>query len=503
MTSEDAFGDVSDRARRGFRNLSKMTAGRGVTQLVLIVSAIAIPVVLGAEAFGRYAALMAVVVILEVISSGGLHLAEIRFFAPMWQDGDREEAVVLGSSIWVARLSLAVLGGMIGLVWIWVSNPLHAEWPLVLAVALLITVRSSLEASRQLFLSLGLVGRMVVFEALRGAVTLVVVVSLFTSFGLNGVFLGLVAAQGALLGFVVATLRTAVPLEMRRARWSALKPMLPFSALTLVGLVAWIAQAQFSVYAVANWVSLRQAAVVGITVQIYVMSQTLLISPWGALMPILAEIDTGGERDRLREWAGTIMRWGVAAAVFAALTWSLIGDQVLRLLPAEFAAAHVSGTIMMAAVVPLAAAAAANNILYVGGWSGTASANQVVFVFTTLIGTALVIGSRGETVANGIAWVYLIAALAFLVVAYATLVWRRNMWLPLRRTGLLALPAFLSWPAVGWHAGLGVKLAALVFAGAIYAAYGVGLGLLPLHEVRRIKAIARSKSAPPPADATS
>ena len=89
---------------RAVANLSRMTVGRLATQVVLVVSAVAIPRALGTEAFGRYAALVAVVVILEAVASGGLHMAEIRFLAPLWHQRRTEEAILLAHDNTLSKL---------------------------------------------------------------------------------------------------------------------------------------------------------------------------------------------------------------------------------------------------------------------------------------------------------------------------------------------------------------------------------------------------------------
>ena len=152
---------------RAVANLSRMTLGRAVTQVVLVISAVVIPRTLGTEAFGRYAALVAVVVILEAVASGGFHMAEIRFLAPLWHQRRVEEAVALGSSIWTVRLVLSVVGGAVAAVWVAASPALGAGRALVAVVALAVVARSGLEATRQLFLSLDRVGHMVAFETAR------------------------------------------------------------------------------------------------------------------------------------------------------------------------------------------------------------------------------------------------------------------------------------------------------------------------------------------------
>jgi len=485
--------DTSDAAGRAVRHLSLMAVGRLSTQAVLVVAALAIPRSLGAEEFGRYASVVAIVVMLEVVGSGGLHLAEVRFFAPAWR-ADPRQAVVIGSSLWTARLMLSALVALAGGVLLGVS-PAVSNSAIVVAAAVLLGVRSALEATRQLFLSLGRVGTLAAFEFARAVVTFVVVVATFGPFGLGGVFVTLAAAHAALLTLAVLVLRHHAPISIAKFDWKVLRPMLGFGGMTLIGMAAWIVQAQAPVYAVANWASLTNAAVLGITVQVYVLGQTLLLSPWTALMPILAELDASGQQERLREWGSVMMRWSTALAVLACLGWALTGGIVLSALPESFAPAHVSGTIVMASVVLLSSTVATNGLLYASGFAGTASGSQVAFAAVTVAGAAVVVTSGTADIARSLAWIYVASSAVFAGLAYLAVVVRKSMRLPLRRTGLIALPVVLAWPAQTWEAGVVVKLIAFAVFAAAYAAANLSLGLLPARELRQVVHAAKSHSA--------
>ena len=96
---------------RGARNLLVMTGGRVAIHVVLVISAFWIPRALGAGTYGRYAAVLAVIQILTMLSTAGLPLIESRQLAPLWRS-DRSAAVSLASTIWLCRLGLAGLSGL-------------------------------------------------------------------------------------------------------------------------------------------------------------------------------------------------------------------------------------------------------------------------------------------------------------------------------------------------------------------------------------------------------
>lgn len=471
---------------RALANLSRMTVGRAVNQVVLVITAVVLPRLFGTEEFGRYAALLAIVVILEAVASGGFHMAEIRFLAPVWHEGRTDEAVALGSSIWTVRLVLSIAAGGVALVWVATSPALGTGALLIGALALVVVSRSALEATRQLFLSLDRVGHMVGFETARTVAILVCAAAAFEVGGLTGVFVVLAVVMSVLAGLAARRLRSIAPFSVFRFRWCVVRPVVRFSAVTMVGVVAWIVQAHLPVYLVARQASLADAAVVGITVQVYVMAQALLIAPWSAVHPILAEIDSSGDRNRLREWGGVMVRWGTALSVAAALCWAFVGDVVLAVLPDGFAVVHQSGTIVLVAVALLGAAVSLNTILYVGGRSAAGSAATVVFGLVTVVGTLIVLGVVDGAMAPAIAWVYLAASAVYFGWTYAALVVVRGMWMPLRRTMLLLAPAAVTWPVVGWGAPVGVRALCLVGTLVVYGLVAMGSGLLPRREVGRI-----------------
>ena len=262
MAAEDRLGDAAGRA---VGSLAKMAGGRLATQAVLLLSAIVIPRVLGAEAFGLYAAVMAVVAILDALATGGLQMAEVRYLAPAWRSADRREALELGSSIWTTRLALSLVAGLAATAWLALSPSLGLGPRLWALLGLFACFRYAFEATRHLLLPLGHVGKMALFDLARAVLTLVVVVAAFRGFGLGGVFTALPAMQGLLLVAGLVVLLRVAPFGPGRFRAAALRPLVGFSLLTLVGVIAWVVQSQFAVYAVANWVSLEEAAVLGLT----------------------------------------------------------------------------------------------------------------------------------------------------------------------------------------------------------------------------------------------
>jgi len=478
----------SETARRGAGNFTKMMAGRLAAQAVLVVSALVIPAVLGAENYGHYAAVMAVIAIVQVLSSLGLNMVEIRHLAPMWRSEAREDAVVLGSTIWTTRALLSIAAGIVAAIWFGFSGDLVSGLAVWLFLSALAVIRSLFEATRSLFLPLGRVGTFVGLDLGRAALALAVVTIGFTLAGIDAVFLAFPGAMTLLLVITLALLVRAFPLRPGRFRWSALSPHLGFSAASFVATVSHMVQLQFPIYLVAVYVARTEAGILAFTLQIFSFLRGLFQGGLASLMPILAEFDERGDFDRLRLWGGMMMRYGAAASCVTCVTWAFLGDLLLAtLLPAEFAPVHHAATVILLAAAFSCCGGTCNAILFIRQRAWLAAVNGVVYVAVAVVGVILVM-EHGAAVTSSICWIYVLATAIFFAGSYLALGLRARIWLPLRRTLLLIAPIAVAWLALGWDASpIHKALAAAAFAAA-YLLLATLLRLLPLREMSEIYA---------------
>ena len=100
-------------AQRGAGNFVKLVSGQIAVLVLMTVSGFVIPRLFGAESYGRYAAVMAVVAILRAASSLGLQQIGLRYLGPLWHSDERPKAIELASSLWTARTALSfIVGGL-------------------------------------------------------------------------------------------------------------------------------------------------------------------------------------------------------------------------------------------------------------------------------------------------------------------------------------------------------------------------------------------------------
>lgn len=475
-------------AGRGAANLVKMMTGRLLIAAVLTVSGFLLPRFMGPAAYGRYAAILAVVVIVQTASALGLQQVEIRFLAPLWQTGGTRQstAIELGSSLWTARLVLAALAGSATVLWLGLS-PLELSSGILLAAGLLSLLRAAQEATKGQLLPLGRVGRLVGLELLQVSLTLPVVLFFFAELGLNGVFVALPVLHTFLLLLAVVILLRQAPLRLGLFRWSKLAPHVSYSLASFSATLTGIVQQQFAVYALAAWAAERDAGLLAVALQMMTMTRGLFFTARRALMPILAQLEAAGEATRLKAWGGVMMRYSMGAASLGFVGWTLLGDELVRaVLRAEFAAVYPCAALLLGSVIFFCGAATCNGLLLIRGRAGWVAFNTAVHAVVVLAGMGLAIWHGGPQVAVHVAWAYLGGAIVSFLVCHATLGRFGDIYLPLRRPAGLSVPALLGWAATSWTATLPAKVVALAAFVAVYGTLAVRWKLLPAEEAREI-----------------
>ncbi len=479
-------------AGRGAANLVKMMTGRVAILLVVTVSGFVIPRILGPESYGEYAALLAVLAVLMMASFLGLPQVAVRFLAPIWSGDRRSEAVTLASSIRTAHLVLAVGAGAAATLWLALSPALALSLRICFLLGLLCVLQAAYRATRGLLLPVGHVGKMVAFDFLRAVLALPVVVFSFRAFGLQGVFAALTVLYAILFLASGAVLSRIIPLRFGLFRWSSLRPYASYGIATFVGMLAATVQARFSIYVVATWVAGEQAGFLAIAIQFYNLTRDLVLAARRSLMPILAELEESGQRERLRYWGGLIMRYGAAGSCVMAVGWALIGrDAIAWILTEAFAPAFPCVNAILLAVVFYCCAASCIGLLNIRGRAGVAAVNTVIYAAVTGLGLLLTVPGGSPDTALRVAWVYVVAAAVYWGGSYFSLGLLGGLWLPLRRTLLLILPAALQWPASAWDGSLLPRSAALAAFLVVYGWLATRWGLLPASEIREIVRIMR------------
>jgi len=471
-----------------------MTTGHLAVLAISAISGILIPRVLGIQAYGRYSSVLAVTAILQAVSTLGFPQVGVRFLAPLWRT-DHSQALALGSTMWTIRLGLTPLLGAVGFFWLGATVASEQGLVILLALGLLCALRCAQQATRILFLPIGHVGKLTGFEFFHTLLRLPVVLGSFLAWGLSGTFAALPVLQAVIWGWTTLALRRVFPLSPRLFRWSALRPYLSFAAWSFVDAGSTMLHVQFSIYAVAVWSTARDAGLLAIAMQLYLLVRSLHTAVHRSLQPLLAEIEAAGEEARLRHWSELTMGCGVVATVTLTVFWAALGRPFLKLVfGSEFLPAHLVVTLLFGSLILFSAAQTCHALLYVRNQAKAGSLTSMAHSATGMVGLflALAHSDSGQT-APRIAWVFLGAAALFFIASYIALGWRAGLWLPLYRSLLLALPAALVIPAAGFEAGWGLRLLALTAFLCLYALAAAGLGFLSRDGLAKIVEVFRRR----------
>lgn len=481
------FPPGQNQAQRGAHNLLVMGTGRLATQVVLVMSAFLIPRMLGADGYGAFAALMALISIVQTGCAFGFPTVEVRFLAPLWRLNNRNEAEVLASSIWSMRLGLAVLGSLLVVVWIQSSPGLDIPPALGALLAGFALLRFSLEATKSLLLPLGRVGSLAALDFWRAALTLPCILFLYPGFGLFGTFAGLTVLHGILLVVARVRLRGLGPIRARRFRITSLQPHLAYAATSFGSALAGMMQVQFAVFALANWVTRTEAGYLGIAVQLYGLLQVLFISARRSIMPQLSELQNLGQNDRLAYWGGLMMRYSAWLLTTLAVAWALLGEFVVRwFLTDAFAPVYPCAIWILVASTLFCCGASCNGLLFIRDLPRVGASNTAAFAAATGVGLLWGVSGDAAGAALRIAGVYAFASAFFFAIAYLSLGWKGRLWLPLGRTLVLLTPLGLTWPASALDLEPMLALTAALVFSVVYFGLAVALRVLPLDEVREI-----------------
>jgi O-antigen/teichoic acid export membrane protein len=486
---------LSSAAHRGASNLSKMLGGRLGAQLILALSVFVIARRMGAETYGLYAGILAVVSILQAASAGGLHMVEVRTLAPLWRRGERQAARTLASTIWGSRIILSACTALLAVLWLNGSNKLSQSVGIGLLVGLFCFLRNSYEAARSLLLPVGHAGTLILFELLRAGLTLPLVLTAFALGGLDGVFVAFALFYLLMLLACTRVLHGILPISFRAFHWPSLQPHLGYSFSSFLGTVATMVQAQFAVFALANWVTGSAAAFLGLAVQFFALGQGIVLTGQRALLPILAELEAAGEKARLAIWGERMLRYSAASASLLVVGWSFAGREIAPwLLGNEFAPVYPCVVWILLAALFYALAEGCNGLLYIRGLAATASACTFLFSATTILGLLLILRRASDSIALDVCRLYALAACLFFIASFISLGTCGKLWLPLGRVLALLVPILLIWPALAGSFPTAFRWVLALAWAPLYLGTASFFRLLPLAEGKELLRILRQPS---------
>lgn len=480
------------------RNLLEAATGQAGAVALLVASGIVLPRLTGVADYGRYTGLVAVVHVLLPLTALGLAQVQLRYLSPLTREPAAEAALTLGSTIWGTRLLLSLLVALASVVWLSnVARTLTVAGA-VPVLSLLCFLRAAQEAQRNMFLSVRRVGTSSALRFLEALLSLPLVILGYQLDGLLGAFAALLLVHATLFLASSILLRRALPLSLRHFRWSVLRPYWGYSVGAFLASYPMIVQGQYGIFAVAHRVSPIDAGILAVALQLFVVPRGLFLAAQTAVVPLLAELDSAGDLERLRVWGETLMRYTVAALVLACLCWRAIGEALVAWVwgPA-FGLVHDVGAVLLLSLLFYCAGAIASGLLAVRERAAWAAVSVGGFTVVLVAGLEAAIAADGPKLLS-VGVVYAGASLVFLISSVLLLRAVGGLQLPMLRVALLALPSALALPWVPWPESLPLRAALLAFLMTCYALMSVGFRWLPWSELGSLREILRNRGATRP-----
>jgi O-antigen/teichoic acid export membrane protein len=455
-----------------------------------VATLLLLPQLMTTADYGRLMSVLALALLGGAVVEMGLNWFEMRFIAPAWRGGDVPAALKVASSSFFTKLLLALLVTLLLVVWLG-QSPGLALRPADLAwIGVWLFARFSVAACAVLLLPLGLSGAFMGLETGRALVYLLAAGLGYGWAGLSGAFAGLALTHVLLLMLALSVLNRHLPVRPGDASMPLLWRERHYLGWTAVAAILAGVQFWLPVFLVGGHLSLAEAALLGLAVQGLGILHGLGSGLRQGLMPIIADLNAGGDSERSLMWLSLQLRLLAAAATGGLLLWLIVGPALLSwLLQPDYAGLYQAVALMLVAFVLLSAAASCDGLLNLRGHAALSVANLGVFALLTVLATLLVIASGWSHGAWWVAGAYVLAAAVLAVTSLVSLGLRTGLWLPVGRVlglllpGLLALPlAWLDWRWPWWS----VVPVLLVFTG-----YVIGARLIGLPELRRIVSVLR------------
>jgi O-antigen/teichoic acid export membrane protein len=439
--------------------------GRTAAQVILLTTAVVVPNILGATDYGRLASILAFVAILEITSTGGLQVVEIRHVAPALLRGNSLQAEIKASTVWWTKTFLALFA-TIGAVFALSSRGFTtAPAYLWIAFGCYALSRSLTESSRHLLLTARRTTNAAGIDIARSLI--VVAAALFYLLGgLTAVFAVMALAQVMVAAFALHAQKRVVNTPLRQFDWHFLSSNARLACVAWIGVVAWIAQSQLAVVALGASGRFAEAAVLGVGVQAFTAVQTMVIAARSAGLPEISHRFDEGHHDVISQWIGKFAWLAVSMTGLVSVIWALTGRLAVTVLPPSMDNAYRVIGLMLVATVPLAVALVIDGALFAIGAAGLATTGRVLFGLLTVV--PLIVGESHIGVI-GASYIYLMASVLFAVISLVAI---RRVGLRLQHFGhvlISALPAFTVPIVLGFggntHVLAGVLVAYLLILG--------------------------------------
>jgi len=333
------------------RSIAIGTLWRFLRYPVIIVSALAIPRVMGDRTYGEYALFLALYVILDMVSDVGFNQTFGRFL-PEMQRGDRRQRAHLLHQLLLSAVIISLLTGALAIIPVLFLERFSLPplgYPFLILLLLIARVKGTLFG---FIYGMNDIARFSARDFLRSALTLVFVISLHHIWGLAGALGGIFLTESMLLILSIVWTRDTLLMRPEPIHWSTLKPYLVFGLsfyvpMLLLGLLhragtplIWVltgVKEQVGYFDVAN--------------QYVTMTGAFLSLIFTTLLPSLTQMHLDDEHAEIGRWQATTMAYCGIVFVLTAHALTMIGHDVITgCLGAEFAPIYPCAVVLTPAI---------------------------------------------------------------------------------------------------------------------------------------------------------
>jgi O-antigen/teichoic acid export membrane protein len=336
------------------RNLSAVLVMRIAQIPFLLLFAILVPRMMGAETYGQFALLIAIVTMLGSFVNLGIGDIFGRF-VPEVQARDGSMGVKKLASNFLAfktLFSLAVLAVIVpALHYVYLGSVPAASF---IFVALIVLVVDWASVFFSLLFGQNRLVRYSVRDPLRRALSLVLILLLFPRFGLLGALFSTLLVDFAILLLGAHWTKASLSLRELRFNIAFLKPYLGFGiTVYLAWFIMNLWQRTGNVLIHHMTQDSREVAYFDIANQFFLLALSITIIVLNSLIPMFSKFIAAGQEQKIHEWSNRLLRYMLIMNMlgFGAMAF-LAGDLIPLLIGQEFSRVSPNAIMLLLAIFP-------------------------------------------------------------------------------------------------------------------------------------------------------
>jgi O-antigen/teichoic acid export membrane protein len=311
------------------RSIAIGTLWRFLRYPVIIVSALAIPRLMGPTTYGEYALFLSIYVILDMVSDVGFNQTFGRFL-PEMQRGDRQQMAHLLHQLLFSAVIISLLTGVLAIIPVLLLERFSLPplgYPFLILLLLIARIKGTLFGY---IYGMNDIARFSARDFLRSALTLLFVISMHHLWGLAGALGGIFLTETCLLVLSIVWTRDTLFLRPGPIRWATLKPHLLFGfsfyiPMLLLGLLHRAGTPLIEVLTGET----EHVGYFDVANQYVTMTGAFLSLIFTTLLPSLTHMHLDDDHSEIGRWQATTMAYCGIVFVLTAHALTMVGHDVI------------------------------------------------------------------------------------------------------------------------------------------------------------------------------